>query len=84
MNCTGLRSLSSAMSWLYELTSKLRCRITSETARMMAGASDVTYWSWSPRITRILDLLSLAGTETSVRHAKPQNFEALDRTFLLT
>lgn len=56
---TGLRSLRSAMSLLYESGSKLRWRTIAVTARMMAALSVVMVWSWSPRITRILDRFNL-------------------------
>lgn len=61
VNVTDLRRRNRAMSWLYVLTSKLRCLIMLETARITAGDSVVENWSWSPRNTRIFDLFNLMG-----------------------
>lgn len=51
----GFRSFNNAMSWLYVLESKYRCLITALTARILASASLITVWSWSPKMIRILD-----------------------------
>lgn len=58
-NFTDLRSFSRATSWLKEFISKFLWRITTLTALMIGTPSVFTYWSWSPRITRILDRFSL-------------------------
>lgn len=58
-NVTGFRSLSKAISWLYVFESKFLCRMIALTALIIACVSDVINWSWSPKITRILDLRNL-------------------------
>lgn len=51
----GLRSFNRAISWLYVFESKYRCFITALTARILASASLITVWSWSPKMMRIFD-----------------------------
>lgn len=51
----GLRSFNNAMSWLYVFASKYRCFIIALTARILASASFITVWSWSPKIMRIFE-----------------------------
>ena len=68
VNVTGFLSFRSAMSWLYVLTSKFRCLMMADTARMMAGVSVASYWSWSPRNTRILERFNLSNGHVYVSY----------------